>query len=410
VGPSDVAGGVSNRLVVGVIVLLLLQSVSADSAVELGEVVRLGEVDLGLEGAAVSPDGEIVITYGADSSIFLIEASHPQSHSKLDWEGSEVLLDADFHPGGQTAFIVGKEGVALRFTREDSAVGSAGGELYFGKTELRSVSWNADGSWAYIGGEMGWIWRARGLEGGGMEVHPIEGRGASDVNAIACLAGVNICVVSTSVDGIGVIDANHELHWIGGTGYPWIDATCPGRGENACVLISNDRNIAIVDLEIGDASSSEVTIVQLQDVNGQFSGIAEQSDGKSIISVVPYAMIEHDLALRLSFPWLENSDVVSFDPAISGERLVATWSVGVHSGWAITSSGTIVAFNPVSNDRTDGILGVWVGVVIVGGAILMVLSLIVSSSPRLSEWLTLRIGSEEERKGVLREQRRRSRR
>ncbi|MDP6662382.1 MAG: WD40 repeat domain-containing protein, partial [Candidatus Thalassarchaeaceae archaeon] len=196
------AGGVSNRLVVGVIVLLLLQSVSADSAVELGEVVRLGEVDLGLEGAAVSPDGEIVITYGADSSIFLIEASHPQSHSKLDWEGSEVLLDADFHPGGQTAFIVGKEGVALRFTREDSAVGSAGGELYFGKTELRSVSWNADGSWAYIGGEMGWIWRARGLEGGGMEVHPIEGRGASDVNAIACLAGMNICVVSTSVDGI----------------------------------------------------------------------------------------------------------------------------------------------------------------------------------------------------------------
>ncbi len=406
-GPSDVAGGVGNRVVASAIVLLLLPIVSADSAVELGAVVRLGEVDLGLEGAAVSPDGEIVIAHGADSSIFLIEASHPQSHSKLDWEGSEVLLGADFHPGGQTAFIVGEEGVVLRFTKENGTVDSAGGEPFFGNTELRSVSWNADGSWAYIGGEMGWIWRARGLEGGGMEIHPIEGRGTSDVNAISCLAGINICVVSTSVDGIGVIDKNHELHWIGGTGYPWIDAICPSRGENACVSISNDRNIAIIDLDIGDSSSSEVAIVQLQDVNGQFSGITEQSDGTSIVSMVPFAMIEHDLALRLSFPWLENSDAVSFDPEISGERLVSTWSVDVHSGWAITSSGTIVAFNPVSDDQTGGILGIWIGVVILGGAILMVLSLIVSSSPRLSEWLTLRIGSDEERNEVLREQRRR---
>ena len=409
-GPSDVAGGMGNRVVASAIVLLPLPIISADSVVELGEVVRLGEVDLGLEGAAVSPDSEIVIAHGADSSIFLIQASQPQTHSKLDWGGVEMLLDADFHPGGQTAFIVGEEGVVLRFTREGGTVDSAGGESFFGRTELRSVSWNADGSWAYIGGEMGWIWRVRGLEGGGMEVHPIEGRGTSDVNAIACLAGINICIVSTSVDGIGVIDANHELHWIGGTGYPWIDAVCPSRGENACVSISNERNIAIIDLEIEDASSSEVTIVQLQNVNGQFGGVSEQSDGTTIVSVVPFAMIEHDLSLRLSFPWLENSDAVSFDSAISGERLVATWSADVHSGWVITSSGTIVAFNPISDERAGGILGIWIGVVILGGAILMALSLIVSSSPLLREWLTLRIGSDEERKDVLREQRRRGRR
>ncbi|MEE3113796.1 MAG: hypothetical protein VX303_02600, partial [Candidatus Thermoplasmatota archaeon] len=334
----------------------------------------------------------------------------PQAHSRLPWDGSEALLDADFHPGGQTAFIVGEGGIVLRFTRADSAVGSAGGELYFGQTELRAVSWNSDGSWAYIGGEMGWIWRVRGLEGGGMEVHPIEGRGTSDVNGIACLASTNMCIVSTSVDGIGVIDANHELHWIGGTGYPWIDATCPSKGEDACVAISNDRNIAIVDIDVGDTSASDVSIVQLQDVDGQFNGIAGQSDGKSIVFVVPYSMIEHDLGLRLSFPWLENADAVSYDPAIAGERLVATWATSEYTGWALTGPGTIVAFSPVPDDRTGGILGIWMGVVIVGGAIGMILSLIVSSSPRLSRWLTMRVGSEEERKEARREQRRKDRR
>ena len=150
--------------------------------------------------------------------------------------------------------------------------------------------------------------------------------------------------------------------------------------------------------------------MQLQDVDGQFNGIAEQSDGKSIISVVPYSMIEHDLILGLSFPWLENADAVSYDPVIAGERLVATWATSEYRGWALTGPGTIVAFSPVPDDRTGGILGIWMGVVIVGGAIGMILSLIVSSSPRLSRWLTMRVGSEEEQKKARREQRRKDRR
>ena len=106
-----------------------------------------------------------------------------------------------------------------------------------------------------------------------MEVYPIEGRGTSDINGISCLSGVNICVISTSVDGIGVIDADHELHWVGGTGYPWVDDVCPSGSGDACVSISSDRNIAIVSINPFDVSSSEVSIVQLQDIEGQFNGI-----------------------------------------------------------------------------------------------------------------------------------------
>ena len=51
-------------------------------------------------------------------------------------------------------------------------------------------------------------------------------------------------------------------------------------------------------------------------------------------------------------------------------------------------------------------LEIWIGIIILGGATLLVASLMVSSSPKLSNWLTKRIGSEEERKDVLRKERR----
>ncbi len=395
---------------VTVLVLFLAPAVLAESAVEMREVVKLEEIDIGLEGASTSPDGEIVIAYGAESSIYRIESFTPGNNSDLYWDGSERLLDADFHPVGQTALIVGEGGVVLRYIRTNNSLESAGGEVYFGKTELRAVSWNGDGSWAYIGGEMGWMWRARGIEGGGIEVYPIEGRGTSDINGISCLSGVNICVISTSVDGIGVIDADHELHWVGGTGYPWVDVVCPSGGGDACVSISSDRNIAIVSINPFDVSSTEVSIVQLQDIEGQFNGIEVQSDGRSLISMVPFAIIEHDLGGRLSFPWLENPDAVDFSPSIAGERIVSTWSTGENTGWLITGPGNIVEFRPTGEDSSNGLLGIWIGVVVLGGAILLVASLIVSSSPGLSRWLAIKIGSDEERGRAQRELRRQGRR
>tara|TARA_B100000959_G_scaffold273398_1_gene323880 strand:- start:2160 stop:3359 length:1200 start_codon:yes stop_codon:yes gene_type:complete len=391
---------------VTLVVLLLAPSASAESAVKIGELVKIGGGDVGLEGAVISPDGEIVIAYGADSSIFLIEAPNPENNSKLEWNGSERLLDADFHPGGQTSLIVGELGKVIRFIRAENSVESAGGEMHFGQTELRAISWNDDGSWAYIGGEMGWIWRARWLEGGGMEAHAVEGRGTSDVNGISCVGGTGSCVISTSVDGIGVIDSDHEVHWIGGTGYPWIDVACPGGVENDCVAISSDKNIAIVRVDAFDASASDIGIVQLQDLEGRFNGIEMQSDGKSLITMAPFAIIEHDLSPRMSFPWLENADAVNFDPSIAGERIVATWPTDESTGWLLTGPGHIVEFGPADDDGTNGLLGIWIGVVVLGGVTLLVASLVVSSSPSMSRWLAIKIGSEEERFRAERELRR----
>ncbi len=383
----------------------------AQSSVSLGSVVRLGGVDLGLEGASISPDGEVVIAHGAESAVFLIDPKSPENHVKLNFSGGSTLHDSAFHPRSNSALIVGDGGVVLRFVRDNNSIQEVGGGLLFGDTELRTVSWNSDGSWAYIGGELGWLWRVRSLEDGGLEAVALEGRGSSDVNGISCVPGSNVCVVSSSVDGIGVIDEEHQIHWIGGFGLPWIGVVCPSGSATKCVAVSTDLTIAIVSIDPNESSNSVIydnDIVTLQDAEGVINGIEVQSDGRSLISVAPFGIIEHELQTRTSFRWLENSDAVNFSVQISDERIVSTWGTGSFEGWLITSEGSVLQFYPRDDSSEGGLLEIWIGVVIVGGASLLVISLLITSSPTLSRWVAIRIGSEEERKRAIREQRIRS--
>ena len=384
----------------------------AQSTVMMDSVVILDEGDLGIEGATISPDGKTIIAHGAESTIFVIDSGNPLNNSLVDWQGDSSLLDASFHPSGKTALLVGGEGTILRLMTSNYSIENAGGASTFGNTELKAVSWNGDGSWAYIGGEGGWIWRFRGLDDGGVEAIPLENRGESDINAISCLQGSNVCIVSSSVDGIGIIDQDHELFWIGGYGNPWIDVTCPSIISMECVVISSDLTIARIGMNIEDVSKMMIydnDIVQLQGFEGTMTGMDIQSDGKSLISLVPFGLIEHDLTESRSFHWLDNNDAMDFNTAISGERIVSTWSTGSFEGWIITDRGTIVSFTSADQRERGTLLEIWIGIIILGGATLTIASLLTSASPRLSRWLTIKIGSEEERKSAIKEERRLSR-
>ena len=404
----------SFQAIMVIFVLFSSPLVVANSAVDMESVVILDELDLGLEGAVVSPDGKTILAHGVESAIFVIDSEEPANNSKSDFIGSENLMDASFHPSGNTALLVGEEGMVLRFISSNNTIENVGGASNFGSTELKAVSWNGDGSWAYIGGEEGWIWRFRELDGGGLEAIPLENRGESDINSISCLRGYNICIVSSSVDGIGVINQEHELFWIGGYGNPWIDGTCPSSTSMECVVISSDLTIARIRMNIEDPSKTTIydnDIVQLQGFDGQgfdaiMTGINIQKDGSSLISLAPFGLIEHDLEESKSFHWLDNTDAVDFDASISGERIVSTWGTGPFDGWILTSSGTIVSFTTPTTDEGGSMLEIWIGVIILGGTALMIASLLTSSSPRLSRWVTKKIGSEEERKSVIREERR----
>jgi len=140
---------------------------SAGSAVNMYDVVSLSDEDLGLNGAALDPVGEWAIVFGADAYLELVSTTDPETRIELLWNSEVDLNDGDFHPGGQTAFIVGNEGQVLRYAREDHSITNAGGQVEFGQTKLTAVAWNTGGSWAYVGGEDGWLWRMRAAEDGG---------------------------------------------------------------------------------------------------------------------------------------------------------------------------------------------------------------------------------------------------
>jgi len=389
-----------------------LTMAQSESIVILDEIEILDESDLGIEGVAVSPDGGVVIAHGADSAVFIIDSASPKNNSLIGPKGSVSLLDGSFHPGGKTVLLVGESGAILRLTMANLSIESAGGSSTFGDTELGAVSWNSDGSWAYIGGEEGWIWRYRGLEDGGLEAFPLENRGDSDINAISCLRGSNICIVSTDFDGIGIIDEEHKLSWIGGFEHLWVDAVCNSISSFECVAISSDLSIARIGVNVGDTSETTMydnDIVQLQGFEGAMTGINPQRGGNSLISLAPFGLIEYDSSVSRSFHWLDNTDVVEFDVAISGERIVGTWGVSPYGGWIVTDRGSVVSFDLTEQENGGSMLEIWIGLIILGGTTLMLLSLITSSSPRLSRWLTKKIGSEEERKSAIREERRLSR-
>ena len=399
-------------VIYAVIILLSLPLVSAESTVSLENLVRLEDADLGLEGATISPNGEIVLAHGADSAVFLIDPENPENNSRLDPQLDSILYDSSFHPGSRSALIVGDGGLVLRLLLSNNSIERVGGNLEFGSTDLFAVSWNGDGSWAYVGGESGWIWRIRGFAEGGLEAIPLEGRGESDVNGISCISGLRVCVISSSVDGIGIIDENHRISWIGAVGHPWVDVVCPSVSQASCVCVSTDLTIAVVTINDINASRSTIfdnDIVQLQGVEGKIRGIVHQYEGRSLISVEPFGLIEHDLGERISFEWVGNSDAVNFSVRVSDESIASSWGNGAFDGWLITKEGTMVSFSIHQEDNEGGILGIWIGVVIIGGTVLLLVSLLTSSSPKLSRIMAKWIGSEEERKRAIREERVRTR-
>ena len=400
-----------SRVLVGLSIILLAPSSLAQSTVELGGSIGMSEGDLGIEGISVSDNHDLILAHGANSGIFLVDSNSPENNSHIEWSGDYSLLDSSFHPGGETAIMVGEGGNVLRLTLANSSIEQAGSASTFGDTLLTSVSWNGDGSWAYIGGEDGWIWRFRGTSEGGIEAVVLENRGDRVISGISCLRGYNICAVTSTLGGIGIIDQEHGLHWIGGFGTPWVDIVCHSSEVPECVAIASDLTVASIVVVVSEPSETRVydnDIVQLQGFVGAMTGIEVQSDGISLISLAPFGLIEHDKEAGRSFHWLDNIDAVEFDVGISDQRIVGTCGSGFFEGWLITDRGTLVSFGPAYENEDNSILGIWIGIIILGGATLLVASLMASSSPKLSNWLTKRIGSEEERKDVLRKERRQS--
>ena len=385
-------------IVVMMMTVLLSPIVSAESAVELDAIIILDNGDLGIQGIAENPEGSRILIYGMDGYAEIIFAQRPEIHIPLSATDNQTMRGADWHPGGGTAFLVGDEGMILRYASDDYSLTQAGEQLNFGQTQLNTVSWNTAGSWAYVGGDDGWLWRIRAQGDGGLETHLIEGRGEGDITGIDCHNELMLCVISSSIDGIGIIDRDHVLTWIGGNFYPWTSVICPTSYVHYCTSVSSDQQIGMIRLHSEGALQSELSVSDIKGVNGKFTQLSHQEEARSLIIVAPFSLLEHNIDTNSTYPWLDNEDAVNFDATISGERIIGTWNTGKDSGWIITSRGTMIEFH--STEESGGIglvLGGIVGFLIPLTIFMLILTLVYTASPKMQYWMTMKFGNEQEK-------------
>ena len=385
-------------IVVMMMAVLVSPIVSAESAVELDAIIILDNEDLGIQGIAENPEGSRILIYGMDGYAEIIFAQRPEIHIPLSATDNQTMRGADWHPGGGTAFLVGDEGMILRYASDDYSLTQAGEQLNFGQTQLNTVSWNTAGSWAYVGGDDGWLWRIRAQGDGGLETHLIEGRGEGDITGIDCHNELMLCVISSSIDGIGIIDRDHVLTWIGGNFYPWTSVICPTSYVQYCTSVSSDLQIGMIRLHSEGALQSELSVSDIKGVNGKFTQLSHQEEARSLIIVAPFSLLEHNIDTNSTYPWLDNEDAVNFDATISGERIIGTWNTGKDSGWIITSRGTMIEFH--STEESGGIglvLGGIVGFLIPLTIFMLILTLVYTASPKMQYWMTMKFGNEQEK-------------
>ncbi len=341
-----------NWLTAAFVVLLLSAStvvVTAESSHEISEdIIWLAEYDLGLADVEAGGAPRMAIVVGASGYMRLLDGEDPTTQIELNSADDDDLEAISWHPRGESALIVGANGTVLRYTMDDHAVTHVGGTSVMEGTDLKAVSWNTAGSWAYFGGEDGWLWAYHDTEDGFGEYILLEGTENSTITDIDCHPEVPICVVTTLEDGIGVIDRDHTLYWIGGRERAWFGVDCPEKVYPDCSAIGDDRALALVALHENDATYSSLSTKAISSLNGRMTSIHTKSDGEAIISVTPFAALAWQTTSQEGYFVIDHADIVRQNSILGGESLIGTWSSADDSenGWFVTSYGAVIPFSP----------------------------------------------------------------
>jgi len=394
-----------------VLISVSLNPVAAESAVRIDEVIQLTDQTVYLN--ALDSDESNVLAVGDDGVVLLIPPEQPSGTETLAPITDEDLLAVDFHPAGN-ALIVGKSGEIIRFDYQDQRLSNVSGTGAVELSTLTAVSWNTNGAWAYIASDSGLIWRFRSLAEGN-EIVPIENTRSSSVKAIDCHSIIRLCVVATESDGIALIDADHQMTWIGGSSVIWTDVECAFGSNPECVAVGSNQNLATVHLDDSIDGSSTMDAVVLTEAGGEFTHICAHSADRLMVAMVPFGLIEHDVTKEDSFPWLDHSDIASTEDEIATRQVTCSWGTGTDDGWVLNDRGRVARFvpdNEIDNPLVSSIVGYALTVVIVISVPGIIIGLIFMNSPSLqatyNRWRRRRKGLEPSLKDR-REERRRNR-
>ena len=231
-------------------------------------------------------------------------------------------------------------------------------------------------------------------------MHALENTRESPVTSIDCHPIIRLCVVSTELDGIGIIDDDHEITWLGGSAVLWNDVECDQGNIPVCVAVGSNRNIATIRLDDSTQGESTLEAVILSDLSGEFTKICGHSENRMMIATIPFGLIDHRPDSEESFPWYDHVDAANQQLDAATRPVVCSWSTSEAEGWVLNNRGDAINFIPIEieDPLLTSLAGYALAVVVVVSVPGIVLGLIFMNSPKMqasyNRWRRKRKGLE----------------
>ena len=361
---------------------------SQNSQVDITARGSLELLNLNLNAGELSPDGDFAMVVGADGFAALLDGDSPLDKMILDTDSTDELNDVSWHPLSQSALLVGDNGTVLKYSREGNNVTRPIENANLFGADINAVDWRVSGQWAYVGGELGTLYRYRSADG----YIKIENDLNSDITSISCHQVYDYCMFTTLEDGFGLIDRDHQVHSFGNSQYTWIDSSCSTRGLDRCVFFGSNMAVAVLDFSRSDASLSKVngavTFLSTSTAS-EFSSVSSLSNEKVMLHLVPYGLVEYNVEEMSAYPWVNNDDVTESSVILSSTNPILSWDTGDYEGWVVSNDGTIASYTSKYVEALSGwdegptILVMLIVIIVVPGSII---GLIFMFSDRAQEW------------------------
>jgi len=351
-------------LVVCLAFLVLQPGVMAEglvTRVALEDVGTIGDTDLGIRVGAVSPDGTDVLLGGMEGFARLISADEAGDRSKdveLVTGRNSTVHDIAWHPRGNTALLVGDEGLAMRYAADDLSVTYVNGTFSVLGYELTAVAWRPSGDFAYVGASDGSVWKF--AEHTGFE--RLDGHGTSAVTDLTCHRNRNVCFAASMDDGIAVIDGDHRLSWMANTSaQTWVGVDCTNAALNECVGFASGLLSRVIQINVINPKFSSVDPAMKLDLGlGEHIGVSPGHGGTGLIHLAPLGLVRHETMTGSAETVLMPEDAAQWNEVIAGRSLAVVWENSLHRGFLITEFGNVVAFTPATEEVEATIMDVLV--------------------------------------------------
>jgi hypothetical protein len=342
---------------------------------------------LGISQAELRPVGDQLLLVGDDGYAHLIDAANPDDRSKdvSLTSGKDVDLQAtSWHPSGQTALIVGDDGMVLRLVMDNHAIETVEGRGVLEGERQKAIDWNRNGETAFLGGENGSIHSyssANGFEQLNIADSPIT--------AIECHPDPEsrICVVTTAGDGAAVIDYNNQVHWVSNTGGDtWVDVVCPSVSLDSCVLIGSGKRIAVLHIDVDDPASSAIDNPEvLSTLEGELTGGSLMGDGRVTLHVAPYALAAYDMKEKVAWAVVTTAEVENHG-SLRGSTMVHIWGTEDDKGFILSSSGALAIMTPIMEVEEEDLMGYAVVTLVVISVPGLALGMLYMNSKTIQRW------------------------